>query len=281
MKTVKLRTPTWAYILFLIGLSSIVLRILLDSHFANSALVYIAVPFGISFLMHHFIGYSESKTRLGNYLNDLRNATIIMFGTSAILFEGFVCVVMFMPIYYIGITVGSFIFASPKNDNKNKSYVKAYGIPAIIILMTFEGVTKETSFQREDSATYSAVVHSDIKTLKSNMAKQIEFDQPRHWFISFFPLPVRIEADSLVKGDIHKLHFIYNRWFFTNAHKGQMHIKIEDVSNNYVRTKIVKNTSYLSNYLKIHGTKVHFLKVDNKTTKVSVTINYQRKLDPA
>ena len=90
-----------------------------------------------------------------------------------------------------------------------------------------------------------------------------------------------MKAGTLKAGDIHEVHFVYNRWFFTNIHKGKILLKIEQVGKDFIKTRIIKNDSYLSKYLKITGTKIKFKKITNKSTQVSLTVNYVRLLDPA
>ena len=65
----------------------------------NSTLLYLAVPFGISVLLSQLTSRSERPSLGWRYLDHLRDATIVLLATSAFLYEGFVCVLMFMPIY--------------------------------------------------------------------------------------------------------------------------------------------------------------------------------------
>ncbi len=88
-------------IIFIIAVIAIVICVILDSLFATSALLYLAVPFIVSVLIHQFIPYETDDTRSRQLFNHLRDATVVMFATSFILFEGFICVLMFMPIYYL------------------------------------------------------------------------------------------------------------------------------------------------------------------------------------
>ncbi len=278
----RLRAPKWTYLLFLIGASTLTARGLLDSGFANSSLLYLGLPFVISLMIHHFIGYAQKQSALGRYLNHLRNATVIMLASSALLFEGFICVLMFMPIYYLAITLGFiFTFLSARWDRRGKAGLGVYAMPLIVGLLSMEGVAPSTSLPRENSITHVAVVAASIDELKSNMARPITFEAPRNWFMSVFPLPVRIKAGSLAAGDVHELDFVYKRWFFTNLHQGQMRLLIEHVGEREVRTRILENTSYLANYLKLEGTRVGFRDLGGGQTEVALTLNYSRLLDPA
>jgi hypothetical protein len=53
------------------------------------------------------------------------------------------------------------------------------------------------------------------------------------------------------------------------------------VSPRRIRTEIVRNTAYLSHYMRIDGTEVLFDPLPGGRTRVSLTVKYHRLLDPA
>lgn len=278
---------SWKVILLIIGVSTLTLRALLDSDFATTTLVYIAVPFAISLLLAFFTKGPQQRTWLMRYLNHMRLSTIVFLATSVILFEGFICVAMFMPIYYIVVTIGFAAAAllhpesDDGSDDKLRNTFKAYGLPVLVLMMVTEGLIPATTVERTGTATYIADSHLSIAQLQANMAKPIAFESERHWFLKLFPLPDKVAAGTLNEGDIHKLHFTYKRWVFTNAHKGEMHVKIAKVSPRYIRTELIRNDSYLASYMQIDGTDVRFTPLADGTTRVALTVRYERRLDPA
>ncbi len=278
---------SWKVLLLIIGVATLTLRALLDSDFATTTLVYIAVPFALSLILAFFTRTSEKRSWKMRYLNHMRLSTIVFLATSAFLFEGFICVAMFMPIYYVFATVG-YIGAAliepnseDREQDKLRNTFKAYGLPVIVLLMVAEGLVPATTIERSGTATFIAESDQSIAQLQANMARPITFDSERHWFLRLFPLPDQINAGSLNQGDIHKLHFTYRRWIFTNAHKGEMHVKIAKVSPEHIRTEIARNDSYLANYMRIDGTDVRFSRQPNGKTRVALTVRYERRLDPA
>ena len=172
MKIFKLQPPKWAYLLFLIGLASIITKLILSSPYANSAVLYVTLPFAISFGMHHFIGYSSEKDIIGQYYNHMRNATIIMLGTSAVLFEGFICVLFFMPIYYIIVSIGFAIYGWAKTNDRKSNQVNSYILPAIIIIISMEGTSATLSFPRENQVTHTQIIATNISSLKIILLNQ-------------------------------------------------------------------------------------------------------------
>lgn len=269
---------------FIIGAAFIATRAVLDSEFRNSTLLYLLIPFAISILLHVVRGPPPEEdeeglpVRMGKHLLD---ATIVMLMSSAFLFEGFICVLFFMPIYYLMVLVGfGFSALARGKDDEDGPRYGAYAIPVAVLLLSAEGLTEPTTVQRYREATHVAVLDGSIAELQANMAKPVRFEAERHWFLSVFPLPTRIEAASLRAGDVHRLHFVYKRWFFANIHEGGMAIRIAEVSPTRIRTEIIENESYLSHYMRIDGTEVNFTDVGGGRTRVALTVKYHRLLDP-
>lgn len=268
--------------LFICGLAALILRTLLDSDFGQGTLVYLAVPFLLSVAIYFFVPAATAQTTMGKYLNHMRIMTVAFLLTSAFLFEGFICILMFMPIYYF---VASLAFQAiglaAKRKDDPRDIFKISAIPALVLLMIAEGLVPATTFTREHSVTFEAFSPQSIVELKTNMARPVTFEQERHWFLELFPLPDRIDAASLGEGDIHRLHFTYRRWLVANSHTGEMHIRISEVGERDIATKIIRNDSYLANYLKIHGTNVWFTPVAGGGTNIRLTVKSRRLLDPA
>ena len=282
MNPFHLKPPKWAYLIFLIGVGTLGVRILLDSRFANSALLYVATPFIISFLLFQFGPKLPRTSRSRRYLAHVRDATIIMLGTSAFLFEGFICVLFFMPIYLLGISIGFLFGAFAEKDTpdfRNRTLVSI--IPLIVGVMALEGTAPSTSFERRNVVTRTVIMDADVATLQANMALPVELPERRQWFLSIFPLPVDVSAGTMEAGSVHALHFIYRRWFFTNIQEGDFHLRIDSVSDAEIVTSVVEDDSYFSKYLKIRGTRILFDEMADGRTQVSLSIEYERLLDPA
>lgn len=271
------------YIFFAIGVATLTIRAILDSDFRNSTLLYLLVPFGVSILLHELTPPREGEDlRVGRRLGrHLRDSTIVMLGSSALLFEGFICVLFFMPIYYIIVLIGfTFSALADRGGDDDGPRAGAYAIPLGVLLLSIEGLTEPTTVERYREATHVAVVQGSIAELQANMARPIAFPGSRDWYLSIFPLPDRVEAGTLKAGDVHRLHFTYRRWFFANIHRGEMHLRIDEVGPRRIRTRIVRDDSYLSHYMRVEGTEVNFTDLGGGRTRVALTVKYRRLLDP-
>ena len=89
------------------------------------------------------------------------------------------------------------------------------------------------------------------------------------------------KLESLKPGDIHKVDYRYNKWFFTNTHEGTLTLLIDEVSKTHIETRILEDTSYLSNYMNLKGTKISLEQKNEGITEVTLSVYYDRHLDPA
>ncbi len=276
----KTTLPTWLVVLFITGGAALTIRTLLDSQFGKGTLLYLIVPFAISIALSLLTRSTSRKGHFWAYLNHMRFAAIIFLATSAVLFEGFICVLMFMPIYFVLVSAGYFFmwFQDNRDDGSNR---RAYALPALIVVLASEGMLPATTVPRDRRATYVTVTDQSIASLKANMAAPIRFPAERYWFLKIFPLPDRVSAGSLGVGDVHRLHFTYKKWFLTNNSEGELRIRIAAVEPQHIRTEIVRNSSYLSHYMRIDGTDVRFTPLADGRTRIALTVNYRRLLDPA
>jgi hypothetical protein len=270
-----LKHPRWLYLLFLTGCATMLVRALLDSDFRGSGLLYLGVPFLIAIAIHQFVprpprvegaidlviprpGRSGS---MRHGLVILRDGTIIMLATSAILFEGFLCVMMFLPIFWLAMGIALLtIYVAERQREKHG--MKVYALPALLAVIAAEGVSPQLSFSRDDVVTRSLVVNASPAAIKTHLAKPIHFAAQDSLFLSLFPLPDGAFTGSLHQGDVHRLHFTYRRWFVTNVHKGEMHVRLAEVSDQRIRTEI------------------DLTPLPDGKTRVSLSVRYTRLLDP-
>lgn len=268
-------------ILVIIGVISVLIRLLMEYNFDRSALLYVGIPFLIALTLLFVERPEPPHNWKRRYVNIIISSLVIMLGSSIILFEGFLCVVMFMPIYFFIILVTFLLEAFKRYRSNNHQGTKySHVLPVIILLSAFEGVVPEFSFEREYEVVSEKIIFANIADIKHQLKQPIELDKSRHWLLSLFPMPYDIDAETLVAGDVHTINFRYHRWFVTNTHEGRMKLEISEVEDNYIRTRFIEDTSYISNYLKLHGTEINLEALNNNKTKVTLRIQYHRFLDP-
>ena len=259
---------------------SIALHLILRSDIQGSAFLYVGIPTVIAGLLI----LTDSKQSNQNWTNKfgrlVKYSLIIMLASSAVLFEGFLCVVMFMPIYF-GVILIIFLITLMYKHNKSKSRMHLHILPLLVVVASLEGTHPDLSFNRYNEVTSSKVVNMSVAQVKQNLIKPVELDQNRHWFLALFPMPYEFNAEALAEGDVHTVRYRYHRWFVTNTHEGYTKLKVSEVSDQRIRMQVVEDTSYTSNYINAHGTEIGLKPIDAQTTEVTLTVKYDRILDPA
>lgn len=269
-------------ILMLIGATSIFIRLLYSYEFEKSALLYVGIPFFVAVFLLSILKKPQLTTLGSHYIYVSKWSLIVMLGTSIILFEGFVCVVFFMPIYFfILFLMYLFQIMVHRLHDKKKTTLHAHLLPVLIALSAFEGAVPTFNFQRDYSVTRELIIDASTEQIKAQLIKPMMLDVERNWLLNLFPMPTDIDAQSLSTGDVHTINFVYHRWFIANTHSGAMTLELTEVSDDYIKTTFLKDVSYISNYLDLKGTEIHFVKYDNQHTKVLLTIHYTRFLDPS
>jgi len=268
------------FLLIMIALASLGVRLLVGYDFHETALLYVGIPCLIALVLI-LVRPTGGVGWKRDYLILSMDGFIIMLGSSVVLFEGFVCVVMFMPIYLI-ILLLIFIldYFSQRAKAKGRSTLSIHVFPLLIALSAVEGVVPQLSLERDERVSVSRVVQISVADIKHNLLQPMDLQKSRPWFLHLFPMPYEITAGSLNAGDVHEIYFRYYRWFVTNVHEGHMLLEISAVEANRITTTIEEDTSYISNYLRLKGTEILLEEIDANCTRVTLHIDYERTLDP-
>ena len=269
-------------VLLLIAFSSLLIRLLMEYRFDRSALLYVGVPFMISLLLAYCTPQQEAISWKVKYWRGMRTSLIVMLGSSVVLFEGFLCVAMFLPIYLFIVMIGFACEAMNRRARKkHSSTLPIHLLPLLIFASAMEGVVPELSQDRFNRVSQTRVVDLSVADIQDNLRKPIDLGADMPWFLALFPMPYQVEAETLAVGDIHRIDYRYQRWFFANTHEGSVKLRIAEASEQRVRTQIISDSSYISNYLTLHGTEIEFVALPQGKTQVTLHIDYDRNLDPA
>lgn len=268
-------------ILVLIGAASIVVRALGHYEFHTSALLYVGVPYLVSIVIVLMKPIVTHEKWWHQYRDHSLTALAVFLGSSIVLFEGFVCVLFFLPIYFLIVTLAFFIRWASVSSQRRRGKTFVTILPMLVILTAFEGTTDSLTVDRNSHVVVTRVASLSPNDVLQNLAMPFDLQKDRHWLLSIFPMPYEIDAGSLQPGDIHRVRTRYHRWFVTNTHEGELELQIVDVTPRSVRTRILSDTTFFSSYLAPLGTEINLVEIAPGQTEITLRINYRRKLDPA
>ena len=264
-------------LLVIAGLASIAIKLLFRYDFDHSAMMYLAIPYGVAVLITLLRPYREHLKWWEQYISHSLSALVVFLASSVVLFEGFLCVLIFMPIYFFGVTLAFIAHWIAVSRDNRRGKTSATAIPLLIAFLSMEGTSEVTTFDRHNTATARATTALSPAELLQNLATPFDLPASDDWMLGLFPMPHTIEAGSLQVGDIHR----YHRWFVTNTHEGEIELRIDSVSPERVTISFVRDTSYFSSYVELIGSEIRFVTDESGLTHVSLTISYERRLDPA
>ena len=258
---------------------ALAMYLLLAGGLFHSSLLYIFIPYCISVAITAFRSYEKPTSLLKGYLGHLLTALTVVLGAMILLGEGFVCIAFFVPIHIIVITVTYIGYAIKERKGRGNKF--GFIIPAVVLAISMEGTSATLSFERLNHVDVFRTSSLTVSEIKANLAKPFDLDKKRHWLISIFPMPYRIDAGSLKAGDVHTVYTRYHRWFIANTHEGQSKFLIESVTPNRINTKVISDTTYFSTYLSGTGTQIDLTPNADGGTDIRFRVKYRRNLDPA
>ena len=270
------------YVLFvgLVLVSAGLVRLLIALDLFQSGLLYLGLPALVSFallvvrpLRAEGEGYGSAYARL------IGESLVVFFLTALVLREGWLCVLMFLPIYLLVATVVYVSAAAAASRAETRSRV--FVAPLLLLALSLEGTAPEFSLPRYDSVTVTRVAASSPDALLARLARPIDLEHPRHWLLRFFPMPYESESEGWHVGATHVLRTRYHRWLVSNTHEGELVMKIVEADGLRFRSTTIHNTTYFSHYLTLLDNELVLRQTDAGGTEIRLTLGYRRDLDPA
>lgn len=275
------RRVNWLAILLLIGIGSVAVHLLVRHDLDSSALLYVGLPY-LGALAIVIVRPAKSRERWWHAYRDFSlTSLIVLLASSVVLFEGFVCVLLFLPIYFLVVSVA--FFGAWLSNRSQGSGGRTLGmvLPVVVLSSSFEGSTEILSAERIAQAEASRIVEMPPEQIMGNLLLPIELDTDRNWLLTIFPMPYRVDAESLEEGAIHRMHTRYHRWFVTNTHDGEVHLEIVHFEPDRLRTRVVHDSSFFATYLTQLGSELTLTRTANGRTEIRLRLEYRRNLDPA
>ena len=266
-----LNRSQWKLIFLILAVTfvSILYRILAWKQLEHTSLLFIGIPGSLAVVVAFA---PKAKTVTGSIL---RAMTIALLISGILLGEGFVCIVMAAPLFYlVGVIVGQIVDAGRKARNLTMSCL----VIAAFLPMSFEGTSPKLSLAREESVSVQRVVNASPEEVEQTLAGSPRISATLPLYLRLgFPRPLEAHGRGLDVGSQRVIHFSGSE----AGHSGELVMQVAAHSPGFVRFDAVSDHSHIIHWLSWRSAEVHWSVIDASHTRVEWQLNYRRRLDPA
>jgi len=260
---------TLAAIILALAVAGVLYRIFVAKGLEQTAALFIGLPAVLAIILALT---PQAKSATGVIMKTM---TIALLMSGPILGEGFICIIMAAPLFYlVGAIVGLLI---DRARAKEKSVALHAVLLLPLLLSSLEGTTPTLSFPRHEQVTVRKVVDGSPADVERALAQSPVFDEELPPFLRLkFPLPVSASGEGLVLDAERRIHFAGGE-----GKPGDLTLRITEREPSAVTFAAQSDTSHIAHWLTWRSSHVAWRAVAVGRTEVEWTITYDRELDPA
>jgi hypothetical protein len=255
--------------------ASFAYRMLVFGHLEQTSALFIGLPGFIAALLSLT---PKAKSNTGMIMKGM---TIALLMSGIFLGEGFICILMASPIFYmVGVIIGLIMDYSARREReggtrKNKYWQYALLLP--FLLMSLEGVTDKLSFSRAEIITEERIVAASDAAVEQSLSDTPRFATELPFYLKLrFPRPVETSGSGLAIGDQRRIHFAGGE-----GKPGDLIMAVTEHQAGLVRFRVIEDHSKIAHWLDWQEAEVRYQAIDAHHTRVIWTLRYLRRLDPA
>ncbi|PYV07599.1 MAG: hypothetical protein DMG07_28120 [Acidobacteria bacterium] len=259
---ISARQWTLAFVILALGASHLGYRFFVAHRLEQTAGLFIGLPMIIGVLLA-LTPRAKSVTGM-----ICKTMTIALVMSGLVLGEGFICILMAAPLFYlVGIIIGLISDAARRQDRRRA------GVLALLPL----GISSRLSFDREETVTVVRAVTAPAEAVESAIAATPRFDRPLPPYLRLrFPVPVEAAGAGLETGALRGIHFAGGE-----GKPGDLVLRVGEKRPGAVTFTSVSDTSHIAHWLQWRSAEVSWRPIDGGSTEVRWTLRYRRLLDPA
>jgi hypothetical protein len=256
-------------IVIAIALAGAAYRVVAYEHLEQTALLFIGIPAILAVIVALT---PRAKSVIGGIMKAI---TIALLLSGPILGEGFICILMAAPLFYlVGAIVGAVI---QRGRRGAKDAVVSCLVLVGLLPLSSEGAHPRLSFNREETVQASRVVGASQDAVQQALSRSPRTDLPLPFYLRLgFPHAVEAHGSGLKPGDLRTIHFAGGE-----GRPGDLLMKVVESSSGHIRFVAVADKSKVSHWLDWEAAEVDWKAIDASHTQVTWTLHYRRLLDPA
>lgn len=270
-----------AWILVALAAASVLYHLLLFERLEQTSLLFIGIPLLIGMLT---IFSADPRTAKGLLF---KQVTLGLLFAGAFLGEGFVCIVMSAPIFYLVAAVVAAGSRSRQPDGEEGGEAGAEGkrrtplLAAIVGLAlvpaSLEGTRPAWSFDRAEQVSVEQVVAGAPEQVEAALESPPAFPAPLPAFLRLgFPRPVAATGEGLRHGALRTIRFAGGE-----GEPGDLVLEVVERAPGRVVFAARADGSKIAHWLAWRTSRVEWTQEGAGRTRVRWTIQFTRRLDPA
>jgi hypothetical protein len=244
-------------------------RLLVQHSLEQTAALFIGLPTVLAVVLA-LTPNAKSATGMA-----MKGVTLALLMCGPILAEGFICVVMSAPLFYLIAAVIGVLTDRARRKRKSAGLYSLVLVP--LLLSSLEGTTPELTFRTREVVTVRKLVAGSPADVERALAATPRFEAPLPPFLRLkFPLPAMSRGEGLMPGAERVIHFAGGE-----GKPGDLTLRVTGHAPNRVTFTAASDTSHIAHWLTWRTADVAWRPAAAGTTEVTWTLVYDRELDPA
>lgn len=265
------RQIAWLIVIAGAVAASISYHVLLSHRLEQTSLLFIGIPALIAAIC---VLTPQAQSATGAAV---KSVTLSLCIAGAFLGEGFVCILMAAPIFYlIAILIGVSADRARKKNSAGGQVISCLLLFALIP-MSSEGVKPGFSLPREEGVSAERIVMATPQQIEDALSSLPRTNGELPFYLRLgFPHAVSATGTGLNPGARRVVHFAGGE-----GRPGDLVLEVAEHTESRVRFRALSDTSHVAHWLQWEDSEVEWKAMDASRTRVRWTLRYRRLLDPA
>jgi hypothetical protein len=203
----------------------------------------------------------------------VRGTTLALLLSGPLLGEGFICIIMAAPIFLV---VGLVVATIADHMDRRKP-TGLFCVALMLLPLSIEGTSDRLSFDRAETVSVSRIVRGTPAHVADALARRLRTDTRLPMYLrAGFPRPTASSGGGLDVGAARSVHFAGGE-----GRPGDLSLRVDESRDGHVRFAVTSDTSKIAHWLDWRASDVEWSAVGADHTRVTWTIRFDRRLDPA
>ena len=267
---------TISAIIVAVTIASLAYRVILGAGLQQTAALFIGVPALLAIAVVFLV---SPRSAIGVAC---KAVTVGMLVSVVALGEGFLCVAMSAPLFYLVAVVVGFGIDRARRRFEEGAFTTFTCIGALVFVpLSLEGVTNATSLDRDEWVSETRLVSAAPAEVAQALVEQPRFNRSLPPYLrAGFPRPVSTRIEHGTRWIV-RLRGGETRLNGTEPTSGDLVLQLVESRPGFVHWRALSDDSHMTHFLRWREATVRWRAVDEDRTEVTWSLRYRRGLDPA